>query len=921
VVALIKTLLMMQTNTIPPHCGIKTKINHSFPLDLAQRNVHIARKPTSWNRPDGHDGVRRAFVNNFSAAGGNSALLLEDAPRVAAHEVNDDTAADPRSVHVVTISAKSVKSLKNNLESLHAFVKRSPTDDSRGFLAKLSYTTTARRMHHYFRVAIPAQDTEQLLKGLDDAMKQDDIQRIPAVKPSIGFIFTGQGAQYTGMGKECFDNFATFRQQVLIYDKIARSYEFPSILPLITGQADVADLGPVEVQLSQACLQMALARLWKSFGVEPSFVLGHSLGHYAALNVAGVLSASETIYLTGTRAQLLLKRCEEGSHSMLAVRASLSQVTSFLELGELEVACINGPREVVVSGTVASVDRLADILANDNIKATRVKVPFAFHSAQVEPILPELEAVASRITFRPPRIPILCALEATILRPGDQNSIGPKHLARHCREPVNFEGALRAAQHDTLNGGIGSTLGSAVWIEIGPHAVCSSFVKSCLGTSVITASSLRRNEDYWKVISASLGSLYGAGLDIDWNEYHREFKSCHQVLRLPSYSWDHKNYWIQYRNDWTLTKGDDVAVAPASGVGATSSFQLTPSVQRVLKERVEDNVLSMVVESDLGSPLLDTVINGHIVNGTKVCTSSLYADIALTLGSHVLKTYRPDLAGYAVDVHDMQIHNPLVLKDSIDGTPATALFCVELRYGLDGTVASMSIFSTDADKGGRKVQHANCELTLSDPSLWKSEWRRHTHMVKRSIEYLEGRASQGLDSTLSTGMTYKIFTSLVDYQDEFKGLGDVILHSDELEATARVRFRSPRGGFLNNPMWIDSCGQTTGFLMNCHQTTNKDKVYVNHGWGSIKLAEQFQEDGVYRTYIRMRPIDGNRYAGDLYILDQTGEIIGFYGDHTVSLASGEVDCLQVARQSRLTLIPTPVSRASTPHPRHRPPWR
>ncbi|KJZ72810.1 hypothetical protein HIM_07754 [Hirsutella minnesotensis 3608] len=550
-----------------------------------------------------------------------------------------------------------------------------------------------------------------------------------------------------------------------------------------------------------------------------------------------------------------------------------------LERGELEVACINGPREVVVSGTVASIDRLADTLANDNIKATRIKVPFAFHSAQVEPILQELEAVASRITFRPPRIPVLCALEATILRPGDRNSIGPRHISRHCRETVNFEGSLKAAQRDTLNGGIGAIIGSAVWIEIGPHAVCSSFVKSCLGTSVITASSLRRNEDYWKVMTASLSTLYGVGLDIDWNEYHREFKTCHQVLRLPSYSWDHKNYWIQYRNNWTLTKGDDVPVAPDFRVSASTSFLSTPSVQRVLKETVEDNVLLMVVESDLANPLLDTVINGHIVNGTKVCTSSVYADVGLTLGNYVLKNYRPDLDNYTVDVHGMQINNPLLLKHNGDGTPATSLFSVELQYAR---------------------RHRGID------EIWKSEWQRHAHMVKRSIEYLEGRASQGLDSTLSTGMTYKIFTSLVDYQDEFKGLGDVILHSDELEATARVRFRTPRGGFHYNPMWIDSCGQTTGFLMNCLQTTLKDKVYVNHGWGSIKLAEQFQEDGVYRTYIRMRPIDGNKYAGDLYILNQAGEIIGLYGDHTFQ---------ELPRRILDTVLPG-VRRSASDHPRH-----
>lgn len=110
----------------------------------------------------------------------------------------------------------------------------------------------------------------------------------------------------------------------------------------------------------------------------------------------------------------------------------------------------------------------------------------------------------------------------------------------------------------------------------------------------------------------------------------------------------------------------------------------------------------------------------------------------------------------------------------------------------------------------------------------------------------------------------------------------MVLHSDELEGTAKVRFNTPQGGFHCNPMWIDSCGQTTGFMMNCHQTTPNDYVYVNHGWKSLKLAKEFSEEATYRTYIRMRPVEGTKYAGDLFILDEDC-VVGVYGDMTVSL--------------------------------------
>ncbi|KAM0543067.1 hypothetical protein ACHAPJ_012516 [Fusarium lateritium] len=869
VVALIKTLLMMKKDIIPPHCGIKTKINHHFPTDLAQRNVHIARTPTPWTRSVEGDS-RFAFVNNFSAAGGNSAVLLGDAPR----NIKKTRLDDPRPVHVITVSARSADALKRNLANFKDFVQSLRGQHANSnMLAKLSYTTTARRMHHHFRASITAQNLDQVLEGVETAMQSQEVKRTPAAMRPVGFVFSGQGAQYSGMGKEYFTHFSLFRSEILSYDSIARSQGFPSILPLIKGEVEVELLSPVEIQLALTCLQMALAKLWGSFGVEPSFVLGHSLGHYAALHISGVLSASDTILLTGTRAQLLMDKCQKGSHSMLAVRASLLQIQPFLDANIHEVACVNGPRETVISGRVADIDQLCHVLSAVNIKATRISVPFAFHSAQVDPILPDLDTAASQVTFYAPQIPVLCALESSVIRPGNHGVFGPLHLQRHCRETVNFEGALRAAEHEKI-----INTDSTLWIEIGPHGVCSAFLKSILGQDTQTMASLRRNEDCWKVLTDSLSTLYSAGLSIDWNEYHREFEACHQVLSLPSYSWDNQNYWIPYQHDWTLTKGDPPSIISSCTEAPSVSALSTPSVQKILQETFEDELLTIVAESDLASPQLKEVVQGHRVNGAKVCTSSLYADVGLTLGNHILDTYRPDLKGYAVDVHGIEVHKPLILREDKTGTPLATRFRIEVRYSVSSTTASMSIYSSPSN--GEKVKHLDCELHLADSETWVHEWDRQAYLIKRSISYLEQRAAQGLDSMLSTGMIYKMFASLVDYQDGFKGLQEAILHSEELEGTAKVRFRTPKGGFHCNPMWIDSCGQTTGFLMNCHQTTPNDYVYVNHGWKSMRLAKQFREDATYRTYIRMRSIDGTKYAGDLYILDEADDVMGVYGDIT-----------------------------------------
>ncbi|KAK1675770.1 hypothetical protein BDP55DRAFT_728589 [Colletotrichum godetiae] len=292
----------------------------------------------------------------------------------------------------------------------------------------------------------------------------------------------------------------------------------------------------------------------------------------------------------------------------------------------------------------------------------------------------------------------------------------------------------------------------------------------------------------------------------------------------------------------------------------------TTSVQKFVWESLCGEDLTLLAESDLASPLLAEIAHGHLVNGVKVCTSSLYADVGLLLGIYILSSHRPDLVGYAVNVQHMQVYKPLILKDDASGVSIFTPFCIEVNYRVDTMMASMSIRSGGSHHDGPDTKHVDCGMCFKNSKDWGAEWDRQAYLIKRSIEYLENRATQGLDSTLATGMIFRVFSSLVDYhKDGFKGLREVVLHSEELESTAKVRFRGPCGSFYCNPTWIDNCGQATGFLMNCHQTTPRDYVYVNHGWKSMELARDFQEDTTYRTYIYMRPVDDTKFAGDLFI--------------------------------------------------------
>lgn len=622
VTALLKVLLMLQKNAIPPHVGIKNSLNPKFPKDMDKRNLRIPYELTEWPHVPGKK--RIAVVNNFSAAGGNSAVVLEEG------RARDRAGVDPRLKQVVAVSAKSKISLRGNLERMIQFLDRNP-DAS---LADLSYSTTARRHHHNHRVTVTASDINQVRQNLQSALESvdsDSRKPIPSTgQPPVVFTFTGQGASHRSMNLELFHDSPYFRSQLLHLDRLAQGQGFPSFIPAVDGShpSDHAH-SPVVTQLALVSTEIALAKYWASLGVVPDVVIGHSLGEYAALHVAGVLSASDTVFLVGQRALMLEKQCKAGSHTMLAVRASLAQIQESTTATDhqYEVACINGPKDTVLSGTREQIDALSQTLEGHGYKCFRLDVAFAFHSEQTDPILEEFEEMAkTSVVFRRPNLPVISPLLGRVIF--DDKTITANYLRRATRETVDFLSALENAQKVSI---IDENM---VWIEIGPHPVCVNFVKSTLPSVNVIAASLRRNEDNWSTLAQSLSALHNAGVEISWNEFHRPFEQAGalRLLDLPTYSWNDKTYWIMYNGDWALTKGNTFYDAEKALKAAQQQQQVAPlsapqsslrtsTVQQIIEETFSESGGKVVMRSDLMQADFLAAANGHNMNGCGVVTS------------------------------------------------------------------------------------------------------------------------------------------------------------------------------------------------------------------------------------------------------------------------------------------------------------
>lgn len=854
VTAMIKCLLMLQKNQIPPHCGIKKTINQSFPQDLNARNVHIAFKPTPLASTDGSP--RLIFVNNFSAAGGNTAMLLEDAPARPALK------SDGRGDWVIAVSARSKSALRANTENLIHFIKKNP--DTR--LPDLSYTTTARRIQHNYRIAFSCDSLGKATEVLACKLVET-IQPVPSISPSVAFAYTGQGSHYTALGKQLYDLSKHFRSDIISFNNIACGLGFQPFLSLLDGDVEAKDLSPLIVQVGLSCIQMALTRLWASWGVKPDVVIGHSLGEYAALNAAGVVSVSETIYLVGERARLLQEKCTANSHAMLATKSPTSLLKSaFAEFPGVEVACVNGARETVLGGTVNDIDGVAEKLALQGTKCTKLNTQFAFHSSQVDPILADFEKLAKSVTFNKPQIPVVSPLLSSVLSEND--SIDEHYLRRHARETVNFCGGIAAAQQ------LGLVNDQTVWVELGPHPVCMSFVKSELGHDVLTAPSLRKGVSPYKTLSESLAALHTAGVTTDWNEYHRDFIECVQMLDLPTYAFDNKNYWIQYTGDWNLYKGQARGLAALPSAVAEVPKLSTTTVHRVVSEVVGVDKATVVIESDISRPDLLAAISGHVVNGTALCPSSIYGDMAMTVGEYLFKLLRPDTETVHMNVCHMEVFKPFIAND--EGGKGQTLRLTATAADITGARANLT-FSSGSGKA--EMQHAKCYVDYGSGSTWLAEWQRSAYLINGRIDGLKKAATAGTAHRMLRGMAYKLFGAFVEYDTKYRGMEEVILDSPALEATAHIAFQTSDidGKFVCSPYWIDSVCHLAGFIVNANDAVDSSKqVYVSHGWESMRFAEPLVATKTYRSYVKMQPLPGNMVAGDVYIFD--GErIVGMCG--------------------------------------------
>ncbi|KAL9136636.1 MAG: hypothetical protein Q9175_002148, partial [Cornicularia normoerica] len=728
-------------------------------------------------------------------------------------------------------------------------------------------------MHDVFRSSYVAQTSKDLIRLISNDLEQPTVAKPKSASghSHVVFAFTGQGSLYPGMGKQLFETSATFRDNIFSYQKICDSQGLPYVVDIIANDsADIESKNMTQIQLAIVFIELALADLWKSWGLQPDLLIGHSLGEYAALCVSGVLSVSDTLYLVGKRSSMIMEKCTPGSCGMLAVAAPVRTIEDILanhDLASCEISCMNAPEMTVVSGTHKDLKSL-QVLLNARVRTTFLKVTYGFHSAQIDPILKDLESSASGITFAKPQIPIASTLIGDIVR--DVGTFNPEYLVRQAREPVNFSGALRACKSK------GYAHDQTLWMEIGPDPVCLGLVRSTLEIpSERLLPSLKSNEENWKTISTAVSRVYLSKQPVAWVDFHHEYIECLTLLELPTYAFDLKDYWSSYKQELLVPGPHQTSSKLPSPAGAERKSLATTCVQWVEKESFKADEVSATFSSHTSEPKLFAAIQGHLVDNTAICPATVFCDIALTAAKYLYEGANPGKTIPPMSLWALDISHPLVVPVS---NPHQIIEINAVKSADRDWSVHVSFNSKD---NASCHEHGSCDVRFGKNDERKAEFSRSLHLVNKRVDALTSSAVAGLSHRLQRPIVYKLFTSLVNYGEKYQGLEEVYLDNTGYgDTAARVKLgpNADSGTFTQSPYWTDTIIHLAGFVLNGDVALSPDDAYISAGFEAFHIFEELSDTKTYTTYVSMQPSEkSNVVSGDVYV---------FEGDRLIALCGG-----------------------------------
>ena len=807
VAGLIKVVLQLQHRELAPSLWFESPNPNvdwsALPLEICDR-----RMPWASTSP------RIAGVSSFSISGTNAHVVVEEAPPSLAIESRHP----PRDHALLVLSARDGQALAQSAGRLANHLENAISLD----LSDAALTTQVGRHHLRCRASLVTRSSSEAVTELRHLAEQVVDRRPASGRRRLAFLFTGQGSQQALMGQQLFESEPAFRRALEECEAILEP-RCGSLLDVL-AKPESSEAHPLDTtawaQPALFAVGYALAELWRSWGIEPDAVLGHSVGEITAACVSGILSLEDALELVVARGELMQSLPAGG---MLAVVSSPDRAVAALgsELAEeLEVATINGPSHLVFAGECSTIEVAGERLRGAGFKATELKVSHAFHSRAMDPILEPFGRLAGKLPHRLPRRNLVSNLTGGVV---DQITAPAEHWKRHLRQAVRFGDGMEALRE----------IGCDVFVEIGPRPVLIGLAQGAVGGSADAyLASLHPPHSEESQMQASLGRLYELGFDVDWEGFNRGRDG--RLIRLPTYPFQRERFWIEPSVDLAAHR------PPPEPIALPGERQSLPGSASETRFEAELSVESLGFLAE------------HRIAGNVSLPISALLDAALRAAEAVEPEFRWQIENFVA-------HTPLTLADSDSRLLHTMVAPLE-----EGGHHCRFFGRHANQKQDPWMLHAEAELRPLISEVVDQQVSRHPQLGEDAFaigreEFYDFCRQAGFDY----GPSFQVLKELKVGQGSARGIADGALTTEAVQQEGR-RTLGLESGLQALGVLAGSQEQTAGLLLR-----EVGKVRV---WGEL--------DQVSAVAV-MAPADGSngeaRAAVSLFDVgsgEAVGELVG-----------------------------------------------
>ncbi len=758
IAGLLKTILVLQHQRAPRHLHFQT-LNPRISLEGTSLVIPAAERVWSADQA-----LHFAGVSSFGLSGTNANAVLQVAPRPEARP-----AGTARSEQLLVLTARTAPALRALAASYHAFLASpaSAAQADSADIADIAYTASARRAHHAHRLTVvgnTAKEWQTALAAFIGGKSPPGLAcaQVPTNRrPKLAFIFSGQGSQWLGMGRQLLAEEPAFRAAILECEQAIQQEVGWSLQKELLAAPEQSNLARSDVMQPMVfAVAVALARLYGSWGVQADAVLGHSMGEVAAAHLCGALALADAVRII-CRRSLLMQRLS-GLGAVAQLDAPLAQVQQLLAgaTERLAVAGSNGPRSTVVSGELAAMEEFLARLPSTGVFFRRVRMDVASHSPQMELLRDDLLQALREVRSHTPQLPMYSTVTGQKVEPG---ALDAAYWYRNMREPVLLWPTIERLREQ----------GYELLVEMSPHPVLIAALQdgfSASGGSAVALGTLRREQPEGRCLMEALGQLFVRGCEVSFSRLCAAGAHC---VPLPSYPWQRERHWLQpaaAAPEGAARRRPAITEAAAHPILGEPIAVATQPADRFWEQRISLEALPY--------------LRDHSLQSEVVFPGCAYLEMALSAAREL----RP-AGGFALE--RMRFERLLILSDQKDTLLQTVLTPADAAH------AELRIFCRDGAQWARQAtaiirwEHEAAEPRPAEESL--------TAIRQRCSSYLDG------------SQHYKQMQELgIQYGPCFQGIKELWFGSREVLAHVAVSpaVASQLGSYQLHPAWLDACLQS-----------------------------------------------------------------------------------------------------------------